>query len=191
MNKIIALVLPLFLSAVAVDAQITQGDWMVGGDFSYSRSRSSGNDAVNSTSGTVNIGINAGYFFYDRIVAGVHLNTILRKEKVADAERAYIQNTYSAGPFMRYYFLDVENRVNLFADAGALYLVEASGPGGWDKSRLQSVSYSVSVGTVVFLNTSVGVECLLAYDNTNVLKFDTGSKVFQFKVGLQIHLGKE
>lgn len=191
MNKIIMLALSMLMYGFAATGQITKGNWMVGGNFSYSRQNSSGNDATNSIYRIIDIEANGGYFFYDKIAAGINLNTIFSKTKVTGREGASVQNNYSAGSFMRYYFLHAENRINLFAGAGASYLFHTSESNGNNMGELQSLSYSFSAGTVIFLNTSVGVECLLAYNNTDVLKFDIRNEVFQFKIGLQIHLKKE
>src|SRR5690606_3948188 len=124
------LALCMLMYGLTATAQITKGNWMVGGNFSYSRQNSSGNDATNSKYRKVDIEANTGYFFYDKIAAGINLNVTFAKEKMPRNDGALIQNKYGAGPFMRYYFLNTDNRINVFAGAGASYLLHTSESSG-------------------------------------------------------------
>ena len=86
------LALSMLMYGFAATGQITKGNWMVGGNFSYSRQNSSGNDASNSIFRKIDIEPNVAYFFYDKIAAGINLNVIFTKDKRPSTNRTDIQN---------------------------------------------------------------------------------------------------
>jgi hypothetical protein len=191
MKKITILVLVTFFLSINSKGQITKGNWLLGGNLAYSKLNSEGNDAINSKSRNIDIMSNIGYFLYDKLAAGIKLNTLSSKQKYPQVNGTYntiVQNRIGIGPFIRYYFLGTDERVNIFSDAGILYSYLSNRS---TSSVEKSLEYSISAGTVIFLNTSVGLEFLLAYNNTKVFNIDAKGETFQFKIGFQIHLEKE
>ena len=74
-------------------------------------------------------------------------------------------NSYSFGPFIRYYFLNQENRINLFSQINYDF---GFGENGLDV-KSSSNGYGIKAGTVLFFNSSVGMEFLLGYRKESVL----------------------
>lgn len=179
------------LSTCNSQAQLTKGNWLVGGDVGYSKFKT-------IQMGTTNINFRIfecyprlGYFFIDKVAGGLKLTSRFSKGKnlQPDGTRtAQTENRIGAGPFFRYYFLNTSNRVNAFTDASAHYTVVTNNNVGLaDKSWL----YDLSAGAVIFFNINVGVEFLLTYQYWNQLKTDLRNKNLLFKIGLQVHLEKE
>ncbi len=90
------------------------------------------------------------------------------------------------GPFFRYYFLPVNNRVNLFSESAYLLTLSKS-----NLSKLESLQgFLINVGSVIYLNNIVGLEFTLGY-TLQYLKGNTGTlNYFRSGIGFQIHLEK-
>lgn len=170
-------------------AQITKGNWLVGGDGNYSSVKyESEFNGIKSTSdaSSIRLNPNLGYFFADKFSGGLQLNFAFL-EPGSDTN----SNRYGFGPFVRYYFLKQENRINAFGQ------INYSFDFGKNAIDLKSDSngYGIKAGTVLFFNSSVGIELSLNYlnstSNSNIGdgRKDT-SKTFLIGLGFQIHLEK-
>ncbi len=125
---------------------------------------------------------------------GIKLGAKLDKVKIPQVNgtnNTLIGNQLGIGPFIRYYFLNINNRVNVFSDASAQYSFITSKSTGSIENKFKSIDYSIFVGSVIFLNSSVGLEFLLGYNNSKALDIDSRGEALQLRVGLQIHLEKE
>jgi hypothetical protein len=89
------------------------------------------------------------------------------------------------GPFVRYYFLDAENIVNLFAESGYAY-GSITGKGQGEGQHLNTFAFLG--GTVVYFNSSVGLEFLIAYSTTKALGFPGADNEIKLGIDFQIHL---
>ena len=178
----------IVLFTVSVNAQITKGNWMVGGSGSFSYSKT---DSKNSNSGGTNInyvskGIysislepNIGYFFLDRLAIGTkisYINGFVEGSKL-DSEGMNL----SFGPYARYYIFKDKNLINLF--------VEPSYYKFFSKGLGNSSGYGLKSGLVIFLNSSVGFESSIAYGKSSSKNADSYNVFLGF--GLQIHLEKD
>lgn len=181
----------LFLLAKA-DAQITKGNWLVGGNFSYSKDKSMGNDVINSKSRTVDIMPNAGYFVVDKLALGARLNVGSSKQKYpqAQGQNVITQNSFGVGPFIRYYLLKPDKIVNIFSEGGIVYETLTSKNSGSVQGREKSILKTAAIGAVVFLNSAVGLEVKFGYSNLKVFNKDAREKNIQLNLGFQIHLEK-
>ena len=168
--------------------QVNKGNWLVGGNFAYAKSNSSGIDATNSKGRSIEIASNIGYFVFDKFATGIKINSQFTKEKYPQVNGSYtsqFQNIVGLGPFIRYYFLKPDNRINVFSDAAFLYSVYSNNNAG---STQKSIDYTMAAGAAIFFNTTVSMEFLLDYKNSNTLKFDAKEEKIAFKIGFQIHL---
>jgi hypothetical protein len=172
-------------------SQITKGNWLVGGNFAYTKSNSSGIDATNSKGRSIEIASNIGYFVSNKLATGIKINSQFNKEKYPLVNGTYssvAQNLVGAGPFIRYYFLKPDNRINVFSDAGILYSINSNNT---TNSKSKSIAYSFAAGVAIFLNTTVAMEFLLDYNNSSIFKFDAKGEIIAFKIGFQFHLEKD
>lgn len=187
MKKITAFALTLFICA-QLHSQITKGNWLVGGNINFSRTKLN-NDLGGYTETDINALGNVGYFFMDKFASGIRPNLFFSKTKYNSSSGS---TRSEIGPFLRYYFLSKEQRVNLFLDASYTY--------GWSNvknnsittNKVSSNSFSITGGPTIFLNSSVAIELSIGYSST---KFNDGinskKEIITSGLGLQFYLEKE
>lgn len=180
MNMSRFLIIFALLASFTANAQLTKGNWLIGGDAYYTNSNAKNeNGDVLASSNGFEINPNLGYFLFTGFAAGLRGNTGYNK-----ASGGSSSINFSGGPFTRYYFLNPENRVNLFAEAGYGWGTSISKGNKSSSSR----GYSLKAGPVIFLNNIIGLELALNYSSTNM--DSTNYNNFQIGLGLQIHLEK-
>ena len=182
--KVILACLLLCLSCCSF-SQINKGQWLVGGNAAFNFTKA---EKLKLT--TLQLSPAGGYFFKDRIAAGLRTNITLDQYNWTDDKWRLF--TLSLAPFARYYFLPAEQKVNLFADASY----------GFTRSWYKSISYggkyayntstlSVMAGPAIFLNKHTSVEMTVGYSYLSRGPIDSSvAHQFRFGVGLQVHLGK-
>lgn len=179
MKLIKLLFIVTLLFTVSANAQITKGNWMVGGDASFNNSKviNDENEIIGSGNG-IRIFPNIGYFLIDKFAIGINGNFNYGKTSGASSN-----TSFGGGPFARYYFLKPEKRVNVFAEANYNYYTSYS----QGNATTNSSSYRFKAGPVIYFNSSVGLELTLNYSSE---KFSYTSKYFTVGFGFQIHLEK-
>lgn len=190
MKKLLLFLLTSSLLKVS-SAQLTQNNWLMGGNLAYTRYDSKNSEDVVRKGSSLYVSLNSGYFLIDKLAGGIRTNLEFSRSKYpGSGGNRFLdrQTAIGLGPFVRYYYLPVENRINLFSDAGFLYSINTNN--NTDETS-KSWSSSLGVGAVVFLNTSVGLEFLLAYSKYQEIDVDYKGNQLQFKIGLQFHLEKE
>ena len=184
--------LSLFLIAlgflVVSKAQITKGNWLIGGDIHYSKTKLV-SDLGGYTETDINAIGNVGYFFIDKLAAGIRPNLFFSKTKYNNSSGS---TRSEIGPFFRCYFLPKDQTVNLFLDGSYSY--------GWSRvknnnittNKVSSNNFSIMGGPTFFLNSSVAIELSVGYSTT---KFNDGvhskRSIITSGVGLQFYLEKE
>lgn len=132
-----------------------------------------------------------GYFFTDKFAGG------LRPGFAYDTYRwgsdKYRISTITLAPFLRYYFLPIQQKVNLFADAAFGY--------SWSKFKnfdppatfkYHYYNIALMAGPAIFLNEHTALEITVGYNYLSRGPIDsTITHKFQVGVGLQVHLGKQ
>lgn len=185
MKKITIIILAVLFFTISANSQITKGNWLVGGSINFSSNKLT-SDLGGFTTTTFEVAGNAGYFFIDKLVGGVRPNIFLGKTKTENADN--ISNRSAVGPFLRYYFLPEEQKVNMFLDGGYSYgRSKVTG-----QNAIPSHSFYFMAGPVIFLNTSVALELFVGYSFTKS-KDGINSKKSnaQAGLGLQFHLEKQ
>jgi hypothetical protein len=190
MGKTIILFLIVSIFYNHANSQITKNNWMVGGNASFVFSKASAGDNNNSESANLILAPNIGYFFMDKFAGGVRLSFNRDHIKYGPSDNFSTFKNYSIGPFIRYYFLDVDRQYNI--------LVEGSYQFGNDKvettnstSNNSTNIISFSAGPVIYFNSSVGIEFLLNYSSTGTRGYKGRGDSFGLNIGLQVHLEKE
>lgn len=184
MKKIPILALFSFLS-FSCYSQITERNWLLGGSGTFSNDKTTFSTGE-SVSTEINLNPRAGYFVADRFALGLFGNYGWVSTKSNNIKSSY--TNYGIGPFIRYYFLPLENRTNL--------LIETNGAYNEQKNNLISgkssfISYNVLAGPVIFLNSSVGIECLVGYKGYKVIDEKTKNNGIHINIGIQFHLEKD
>jgi hypothetical protein len=171
-NKIL-FIATLFV-AITSNAQIEIGNWMMGGSGGISNYKSK--SVGYSQEGTnIFISPNVGYFLIDKLNLGASVSLSFYNPSAT--------KTYGLSPYVRYYFLEKEKQINLFSEVGYGFQKQIH-----SSATLQT--FDLKAGTVIFLNSSVGLEVTLNYKNSkNNLDYQT--RLLFLGIGFQIHLEKE
>ncbi|HEU5164212.1 MAG TPA: hypothetical protein VFU29_01660 [Chitinophagaceae bacterium] len=193
-TTLIALLFTITLTSA--HAQLTKGNWLVGGTGNFLASKNSYSTPTSSSSSDridIKISPAVGYFVVDKLSIGLRPSFSKYKD-VVDGTGGNINsniNRFEIGPFLRYYFLEADKQYNILADFGYQYGFY------WFKPTKGSINtFSANAGTVIFFNTVVGGEFLVGYyQRKEVIKqngdFITNQKGLQISLGFQIHLEKE
>lgn len=194
MKPFIIITIISIIFSTASFGQLTKGNWLVGGTASFFSSDNLASSPSNTvTSNSINIAVspNIGYFITDKFAAGLGLSYTKYKAQL-DGSGGLNTNTnrFRVGPFARYYFLNADNKFNILADASYQY-----GLYWFTPTKGSSNTLSLNAGTVVYFNSSVGLEFLLGYYNTKETIQQGGDNIsqqkgFQVNIGFQIHLEK-
>ncbi len=182
----------VFGMTLSANAQITKGNWMVGGDAFYSSTeyKYASNEENQESSVKfyeIRVNPNIGYFFIDKLAGGLQIN-LLFNENDSRGNANTTNQSYGLGPFVRYYFLDTEKQLNVFAQAS--YSLRFGEKFAKDNA-IDWSGYGLQAGTVFFFNQSVGLELSLKY--TSITQKSNDFKVNNLLVGLgfQIHLDRK
>jgi hypothetical protein len=166
-------------------SQIHKGQWLIGGNAAFSYAKST---ELKMT--TLQFSPAIGYFFINRTVGGLRFNSNSNTYDWNDDKRRYTDN--SLAPFIRYYFLPQEQKVNLFADASY----------GFAWSKYKNFTYSerdtykfhtvsFMAGPAIFLNQHTALEFSIGYTHSSRGPIDSSAtSKLQLGIGLQIHFGK-
>jgi hypothetical protein len=162
------------------NCQITKGNWLVGGSASFERQREN-MDGTEFVGWTGSVVPNIGYFIADKFAAGI--NTSFYYSRIKRNQDVVSRGTdLGFGPFFRYYFLPVDNRINIFSEAAYKYSIDFN-------SHNQN-ELDFATGPVLFFNSSVGLELTANYSYGSGTITHANEKSFFFAIGFQIHLQK-
>jgi hypothetical protein len=218
MKQFRLLIVLIFFSS-SVFSQIGKGQWMLGGNASFSNAVvKQNNDFFHSENKTTGFQLmpGAGYFFMDQLAAGLRTGIIHSDTKQETDSRGVVSLYYllkskitalSFSPFVRYYFLPSSRKLNVFADVSYAYnsnkektnIFQVFTPSGGlpmvtsstSNSKYKSHSYSIAAGPAFFMNPKVSVELTAGYNFTKY-EGNTNQKAnaFLLGAGFQIHLNK-
>jgi hypothetical protein len=167
------LTLVIATASFAANAQTAQGNWLIGGGAGFSSGKSSG---ASSSTSTFFIAPNAGYFVADDIAVGAEVSFV-------SLTGGY--SSFSAAPFVRYYFLPLGDAAKLLAQGSFGF---GSSKGGDGASSVSSTNWKIEAGPAFFLNQHVALETLLYYGSEKEKDFPAFNS-FGVSVGFQIHIG--
>lgn len=167
-----------FIFTIASNAQITKGNWMMGGGASFSNGKTTSGNTTSESTG-FSISPNIGYFFIDKLSIGTAGQFNYTFDK-GDA-KTYSSNNFS--PFIRYYFLKTEKEINIFTE-GSYEIIRTN------HSDSKADKFNIKAGTVFFLNSSVGLEIALNYSKQKTNQ-DFENRAIYLNVGFQIHLERK
>ncbi len=176
--KSIILLYSLFVSTQCLNAQIKQGNWLAGISGHY-RIKLDG-DHYSSLSLNPSVGL----FILNRLALGTSANTYFYRSGGMNI------TTYGLGPYVRYYFLPSEKKINLFLQPSFSFskskydYPETTYPIYLNPSTR---TLTIAAGPSYFINEFIALEMTANYVNVNS---DGGSdnNYIEMRIGLQIHL---
>ena len=168
------------LFTISANSQITKGNWMVGGDASFTYGKSKPKSVSDSESFNIGISPNIGYFVLDKFAVGTRLDYNRSRTK-SDSGTSSL-DIFEASPFVRYYFLENEKPMNVFLESSYKFSI---------LKENKATAFSVKTGVAVFLNQSTALEISLQYLNTNSDNIFVGSNAVLLGFGFQLHLERD
>lgn len=174
MKKAILPLLFLLMTQV-VSAQVTKGNFLVGGSVSFHSTKYSEGDG---SVGKFIFMPDAGYFFAERFAAG------LRASYTNISNEGDHYNDLLIGPFARYYFLPAAQKTNIFLEGNFLFGSEKFE--GFDSES--KTQFGLAAGPAFFLNPHVAVEATLNWQTLKYKDDEGRYNTFGVSVGFQIHL---
>ncbi len=178
MKTLKTIAITILLVATSANAQITKGNWMVGGSGSF-YSEDYKNEQFKYKNTVFGLRPNIGYFLINRLALGVSPVITFTKTDVSGTSPV---TSYGAGIFTRYYILNPEKKINILTHVG--YSLSKS-----SNSDGTSTILDLRGGPAFFINNSVALEMTLNYQASQ-LNSTTTVDVLSFALGLQIHLEK-
>lgn len=166
------------------NSQITKGNWMIGGNGLVS-SQSESLQGTNIKGLHMELSPGIGYFFADKMAGGARLGF-----KYGNIKYSGVTNSTThlgLGTFLRYYFLNSEKRVNIFAESYYNYSIISG-------NNLRTTNESLlrfSSGPVIYFNSSVGLEFTINYEFYKSKDANTNAKTVFLGIGFQIHLERD
>jgi hypothetical protein len=181
-SLLVAFCLLFFL--INVHSQLERKTWLVGGNASFNTDKNSSTD---DRSTLIQVKPNIGYFFWDKISFGLNINYAFQR----DSYNGHGINTHSLdiGPFMRYYFLNKDNLLNLFLEGNYAYGTYKTS-GFYPISDGRQTEYSILTGTVLYFNSSIGLEFTVGYYSNKDITQDITDNGLQVGMGFHVHLKK-
>ena len=164
----------LFLLSTSLYAQVQKGNYLLGGNLSFQSTQYSADESKTTK---WNVNPNAGYFFIDKLVGGARVSFI-QLEHEGDSFTDIM-----AGPFVRYYFLPVDRKTNLFLDAAYLFGSEKYD----DFDAVGKTELGFAAGPAFFFNPSIAMEAVISWRSLKYKNADGKYNTLGIGVGLQIH----
>lgn len=188
----------------SLSAQISKGQWLVGGSLSGMSQKGGEN---NFKEKTIQTPINVGYFLGNGMALGIRGSFQYKETSYNIRQNYYYSNyqsgystyevksktqQYSAGPFLRAYLMPNTQKLNVYIEPHFAYghYEGSSNLLGSGVFTENFQSYNLSLAPVIFLTPSSSLEFILSYNYTNFAKSETNSTLFLFGVGFQVFLGK-
>lgn len=170
------LLLPaVLLFSFRLNAQIEKGRLLAGGNLTFQSEKYSLDDDRMTTFVLMPMG---GYFIMDKLAGGARISLAYAKDENDDYRE------FLGGPFVRYYFLPVGKKTNLFAEANFMAGFEKySGHDSEGKTQ-----YGIMAGPAFFIGQQVALECALGWRRWKNQQESGHSNSFGLNVGFQIHL---
>lgn len=180
----------VLVTSLSLNAQITKCNWLVGGNFRFNnqKAESTSNDfTTTQKSFGFNVSSDLGYFVKDKFAVGI-VPYFGYGNPEGSGNSGY---GFGIGPFVRYYFLNPDKRINLFSHIEYQF---GNGYSQGDKTN-KSTNFNFKAGPAIFFNNSVAMEITLEYVYNKVTSFSgIGSEsiinAFNVGIGFQIHLEK-
>jgi hypothetical protein len=157
----------------SLNAQIMKNDWLLGGGIKFAS-----NKVADIKTSMFEFSPNAGYFFVNNFAGGLRADINSVKLEDEDAMSSTL-----ISPFLRYYFLPGDNKVNIMLD-GSFGFGSTSALG--ETTSLSGVTFAA--GPAIFLNKHTALEFTLGYNSMKYEDDPDRSNTFTVGVGFQIHL---
>ena len=171
----------LFFLAQTAFAQVEKGVWLISGSADLTSLKANGNSETQ-----FDFTPKAGYFFTDRLLAGLSVSVGSNRIKESSKNKTTIdtERLLIVSPFARYY-LPISPVVYAWAEVsvgfGSFKVTQDD-----DVFSLSASQFGLGPGISFFLNENIAIEGMLRFSNTGLGGTTTRSKIGIFG-GFQIY----
>lgn len=171
----IHLLIIAILFSSQLNSQLSKGNFLLGGNLSFEYSNHS-----ESEEGTTQLTVkpDVGFFLMDRIAAGLQVDLSMTGNR---GDR-YV--TLMLGPFVRYYFLPGDKKINVLAEAD--FMLGSEKYTGFSSEGKTAIG--LSAGPVFFISPQVGVETMLSWRTLKYSNDEGRINSLGLSVGFQVYL---
>lgn len=187
MKKLTVLVLAVLSVSTKINSQITKGNWLLGGNISFSSTSLKSEIGQKNTFFILQVAPDIGYFIADKFVAGLKVSISSSGSKATGTSVFGTQNDYNFGPFARYYFLSTEKQFNILTEGTYQYGFIGRGQ---QNTKTSKNTFAIAAGPVIYFNSSVGLEFLIGYSTHKYVGFAGSNGTIQLGIGFHVHLEK-
>lgn len=184
MKNFTCILVVLLFFFIKSEAQITKGNWLLGGNAHFSSIKHTNENESTQTQRQIGFSPVLGKFLFDKFVVGLK-PTFLHDVNISDDADAVV-NHYRLGPLLRYYFLSDEKPFNLLIEGSYQYSITKTNI----VDERQNV-FSINGGPVLFLNNIIGLEFLFGYSRARTVDGEKRREALGLSIGLQVHLERE
>jgi hypothetical protein len=186
MQKLLLAFSFLFISSL-LHAQLDKGQWLIGGFGSFSAFKVANANSLLPDSKYRSLSLNAGpgYFVKDKLALGARINYSYSSSTFyVNQEYKSTINVIGAAPFVRYYFLAKQKKINLLADVAYSWRSQKNKvtPGGTGSET--SSQFQFAAGPVWFITPQTALELTVGYSGRE----DNVKPELNVNLGFQIHL---
>jgi hypothetical protein len=186
MRKLLLAFSFVFISSL-LHAQLDKGQWLIGGFGSFSAFKVANANSLLPDSKYRSLSLNAGpgYFVSDKLALGARINySYFSSVYYNSIEYKTTVNTIGASPFVRYYFLAKQKKVNFLADVAYAWRSQKNKSSTGATSSETSSRFQFAAGPVWFITPQTALELTLGYAGRE----DNIKPELSVNLGFQIHL---
>ncbi|HPT01145.1 MAG TPA: hypothetical protein PLJ84_00980 [Bacteroidales bacterium] len=212
MKKIIPIFMMLLMCSMTSTAQVEKGKWFAAGygtvnfDFGKEKYKSGGTTSESHKYFELDLNPLIGYFVIDKLPVGLYFDSYFHHYKYAYNDDKEKESQFIAGPFVRYYILEMDKFFPFVEGRLGLGLWRSKYDDN-DAEKYSFISPQLGIGTSYFFTDHVALDAYLGYSHqawTDKSEHETGVKsvladdeykemygAFVFRVGVDITFGKE
>ncbi|KIX22095.1 hypothetical protein SY27_05365 [Flavobacterium sp. 316] len=154
----------------------SEGDVFVEGNLSFGTNKDE-NAGTEIKTNNFRFNPKGGYFIADKLALGVELGVGSSKEETTITGAGSTEetsNSFNAGVFARYYFLDLGQRFKTYAEAGLGFGSEKWEEDGVETQKDTNFGLGIDLGIQYFVTSNVAIN----FGLSDVLSFESGKSEF-------------
>jgi outer membrane protein len=160
MKNVLPVIALMIAFIVESNAQTTQGHLSIGGSIGVTNTKEETNgEDIRTTQ--FRFQPSAGYFVIDNLMVGLNLNLTAQKSDDGFGGDDKV-NSFSVGPFARYYKFTSNERFAFFGELGTQFGTATNRPDGGNERKSSSFSIYLSPGFSYFFTENWALDLTLA-----------------------------
>jgi hypothetical protein len=181
MKKVVLIFFAILSICKLANSQITKGTWLLSGSACFSMKNYGSQGSLIYKQTDLSLSPSVGYFIKDKFAIGLRPSLTYGSNTISSGNSETI---FTIGPFLRYYLLKTDNAFNILTEGSYSFA-------SFQSSATKQNTFLLATGPVLYFNSSVGLEFLIAYASTKVVNFAGRNNELRFSIGFQFNLEKD